>query len=80
MSLGGETPVVKRFGYPFITIPEIAYFFNILNYFIITELKRLYRCFKYPSVDRLYRLFKKVSEVDVDIKALKYIKEFYYSY
>ena len=80
MSLKGETPVVKRFGHPFITIPEIAYFFGILNYFITTELKRLHRRFKYPSVDRLYKLLKKVSEVDVNIKALKYIKEFYYNY
>ena len=80
MSPGGETPVVKRFGHPFITIPEIAHFFGILNYFTITELKRLYRRFGHPSVDKLYRLLKKVSEVDVDIKALKYIKEFYYNY
>ena len=80
MSLKGETPVVKRFEYPFIIIPEIAYFFNTLSYFTTTELKRLYRRFGYPSVDKLYRLLKKVGEVDVDIKALKYIKEFYYSY
>ena len=80
MSPGNETPVIKRFKYPFITIPEIAYSFDILNYFITTELKRLHRRFGHPSVDKLYRLFKKVSEVDVDIKALKYIKEFYYSY
>ena len=80
MSFGGETPVIKRFKHPFITIFKIAYFFGILNYFIITELKRLYRRFGHPSVDKLYRLLKKVSEVDVDIKALKYIKEFYYSY
>ena len=80
MSFKGETPVVKRFEYPFITIPEIAYSFGILSYFTTIELKRLYRRFKYPSVDKLHRLLKKVSEVDVDIKALKYIKEFYYSY
>ena len=80
MSLKGETPVVKRFGHPFITILEIAHSFGILNHFIITELKRLYRRFKHPSVDKLYKLLKKASEVDVDIKALKYIKEFYYSY
>ena len=80
MSPGGETPVIKRFKYPFITIPEIAYSFGILSYFTTTELKRLYRRFGYSSVDRLYRLLKKVSEVDVDIKALKHIKEFYYSY
>ena len=80
MSPGGETPVVKRFKYLFITIPKIAYSFDILSYFIITELKRLYRRFGHSSVDKLYRLLKKVSEVDVDIKALKYIKKFYYSY
>ena len=80
MSLKGETLVIKRFKYPFITILKITYSFNILNYFIITELKRLYRRFKYPLIDKLYKLLKKVSEVDVDIKALKYIKKFYYNY
>ena len=80
MSLKGETPVVKRFKHPFITIFKIAYSFSVFNYFTITELKRLYRRFKHPSVDKLYKLLKKVGEVDVDIKALKYIKEFYYSY
>ena len=80
MSSEGETPVIKRFKYPFITIPEIAYSFDILNYFITIKLKRLYRRFEYPSVDKLYKLFKKVNEIDVDIKALKYIKEFYYNY
>ena len=80
MSPGNETPVVKRFGYLFITIFEIAYSFSILNYFTTIKLKRLYRRFGYPSVDKLYRLLNKVGEVDVDIKALKYIKEFYYSY
>ena len=80
MSLGGETPVVKRFGHFFITILKIAYSFSIFNYFITIKLKRLYRRFTYPSVDKLYKLFKKVGEVDVDIKALKYIKEFYYNY
>ena len=80
MSFKGETPVVKRFKHPFITILKIAYSFGILNYFTTTELKRLHRRFGYPSVDRLYKLLKKVSEVDVDIKALKHIKEFYYSY
>ena len=80
MSSGGETPVIKRFKHPFITILKIAYSFSILNYFTTTELKRLHRRFKHPSVDKLYKLFKKVSEVDVDIKALKYIKEFYYNY
>ena len=80
VSPGGETPVIKRFKYPFITIFKIAYSFNIFNYFIITELKRLHRRFKHPSVDKLYKLLKKVSEVDVDIKALKYIKKFYYNY
>ena len=80
MSFKGETLVIKRFKYFFITILKIAYSFSVLSYFIITELKRLYRRFGHPSVDRLYKLLKKVSEVDVDIKALKYIKEFYYSY
>ena len=80
MSLKGETPVIKRFGHFFIIIPEIAYFFGILSYFTTTELKRLQRRFGHPSVDKLYKLLKKVSEVDVDIKALKHIKEFYYSY
>ena len=80
MSFRGETPVVKRFGYPFMTILEIAHSFGVLSYFITTELKRLHSRFKHPSVDKLYRLLKKVGEVDVDIKALEYIKEFYYSY
>ena len=80
MSFKGETPVVKRFRYPFITIPEIAYSFGVLSYFITIKLKRLHRRFKYPSVDKLYKLLKKVNEVDVDIKALKHIKKFYYSY
>ena len=76
ISFKGKTPVVKRFEHPFITIPEIVHSFGILNYFTITELKRLYRRFEHPSVDKLYKLLKKVSEVDVDIKALKYIKKF----
>ena len=80
MSLKDETPVIKRFEYPFITILKIAHSFGVFNYFTITELKRLHRRFKHLLVDKLYRLLKKVSEVDVDIKALKYIKEFYYSY
>ena len=80
MSPKGETPVVKRFEHPFITILKIAHSFGILSYFTTTELKRLHRRFGHPSVDRLYKLLKKVSEVDVDIKALKHIKEFYHSY
>ena len=80
MSFKGETPVIKRFEHFFITILEIAYSFSIFNYFTTIKLKRLHRRFKYPSVDKLYKLLKKVSEVDVDIKTLKYIKEFYYNY
>ena len=80
MSPGGETPVVKRFEHPFITILEIAYSFNILSYFTTTELKRLHRRFEYSLVNKLYKLLKKVNEVDIDIKALKYIKKFYYNY
>ena len=80
MSLKGETLVIKRFEYPFITIPEIAYSFGALNYFTITELKRLHRRFEYPLIDKLYKLLRKAGEVDVDIKALKHIKEFYYNY
>ena len=80
MFFKSETPVIKRFKHPFITIPEITYFFNILNYFTTIKLKRLYRRFEYSLIDKLYKLLKEVSEVDVDIKALKYIKEFYYNY
>ena len=81
---GGETPVVRRFGHPFLLLANIqsidVYIEESLLcnpcYLTETELRRLHRRFGHPAVDRLHKILARSGHEDIDMSMLEHLTKF----
>jgi hypothetical protein len=76
-----EVPVVRRYGHVFLlwNSPLQSYLTESFNtnpcYLTDVELRRLYRRFRHPSVERLYRVLDRAGH-DIDKKSLEQLTKY----